>query len=357
VIEATRDLLGTERNGNGTLGRGELELILFGHSAFQYLHAGCVLGVFELLAEEPELTREEIAARTGLEPHAARCLLFGLSALRLLVKHDGTYANSAAIAELMADGTWETYSDTVLFEAAIAYPGEADFVESLVRGENVGLRRLGGEGDDLYRRVAASQRLGDAFFRGMSSWSRHAVPLLLSVVDFDGARHILDVGGGDGTTAVAIARSAPEARISILELPGTAERALETVAAEGLADRVDVLEGDMFSHPFPEGVDCVLLIHQLVIWPPESIRRILARAYEALEPGGRVVIFSSMAEDEEDGPLLSAMYTAYFVSVPGGGMIYPWKEYEQALAAVGFVNIERRPCRSWTPHGAVVATK
>ena len=81
----------------------------------------------------------------------------------------------------------------------------------------------------------------------------------------------------------------------------------------------------MFVDPFPTGMDCVLFAHQLVIWTPEQNTALFAgKAHAALDPGGRVVIFNSMSNDEGDGPLVAALDSVYFAALPAeGGMIYP----------------------------------
>jgi hypothetical protein len=108
----------------------------------------------------------------------------------------------------------------------------------------------------------------------------------------------------------------------------------------------------------PRGFDTVLFCHFLVIWTPEQNIELLRKAYVGLSSGGRVVIFNSMANDDEDGPLFAALDCAYFMAIPTkGGLIYSAADYESWLRVAGFENIERKKCDSWTPHGIVIATK
>src|SRR5690349_13172514 len=105
--------------------------ILFGHAAFQYLNAGCQLGVFEALASRPDQTLEELLAMLSLPYRSLVALLFGLKSLGLIVEADGRFRCAAIVEALFADGGWETIRHTVLFEAEIVYSGQADFVQSL----------------------------------------------------------------------------------------------------------------------------------------------------------------------------------------------------------------------------------
>jgi ubiquinone/menaquinone biosynthesis C-methylase UbiE len=356
-IITTEETIVVEENDD-PLGMSDLGLLLFGHSAFQYLLAGCELGVFQLLTKTPNLSKDELRESLGLATQPARVLLFGLASLKLIIKTGETYRNCLAVEAMFADGQWEVFYDTVRLEGHIIYLGQGDFTESLRQNRNVGLRHIPGHGPDLYHRLAENPALQEIFYKYMSSWSRHSNPLLLANVDFHNTRKVVDVGGGDATNAIAIAQAYPHLKITMLDIAQCCEIARDKIAANQLSDQITVCEGDMFTTEFPTGHDCFMFIHQLVIWPLDTNTLLLKRAYDALEPGGRVIIFSSMSSDTEDGPVMSALDTVYFVSLPAdGGMIYAWKDYEGCLRGAGFEQIERFECHSWTPHGAIVATK
>ena len=38
-------------------------------------------------------------------------------------------------------------------------------------------------------------------------------------------------------------------------------------------------------------------------------------------------------------------------------MVYPWKDYERILLDVGFQNVTRIKCDTWTPHGIIIGHK
>jgi ubiquinone/menaquinone biosynthesis C-methylase UbiE len=341
-----------------TLTMDDLGFLLFSHSAFQYLYAGCELGLFPLLNRRPNLSVAGIAEELDLEYRPARCLLFGLTALKLVIKDGETYCNSHVIENLFADTQWKIFHDTARFEALICYDGQGDLVESLRRNTNIGLRRIPGQGPDLYHRFSEDEQLQKVFYDYMGSWSELANPLLIENVDFSDVHNALDIGGGDATNAIAIARANPHLRITLLDLAENCEVARRKIDDAGLADQISVYEANMFTDDFPSGYDCFLFIHQLVIWPLETNTALLQRAYDALEPGGKVIIFNSISNDEEDGPVIAALDTVYFLTIPAeGGMIYPWKDYEQCLRQAGFSHIQRIRGKSWTPHGVIVATK
>ncbi|WP_433544478.1 methyltransferase (plasmid) [Streptomyces sp. CA-294286] len=335
-----------------------LSFMLFGHAAFQYLHAACELKLLDLLMERGALTVGEIREELALAERAADILLLGSTALGLTVKEGDRYSAAALISSLHTEGVWQKLKDTVAFEQHIVYEGQADFVESLRENTNVGLRRIPGDHPDLYHRLSQHPHLESVFYRYMRSWSQLANEHLVAELDLGNAGHLLDCGGGDAVNAIALARHNPGLQVTILEIPTSAAVTEKKIAEAGLSDRIEVHPGDMFTERFPSDNDCVLFAHQLVIWTPEENTLLLRKAYEALKPGGRVVIFNSMSNDAGDGPLIAALDSVYFAALPAeGGMIYPWRLYEQCLRDAGFSSAQRIAVPGWTPHGIIVATK
>ena len=333
-----------------------LALIAAGHTAFQLLWAGAQLNVFGTLSKNPGLKKEDIAARIGLEPQPARILLTGLTALKLLVKENDTYRNAAIVDQLLVPDNPQNMIDILGWQALIVYPGEMDFLESLRRNTNVGLRRFPGEENNLYQRLARDPELEKVFHAAMSSLSRSANAILAKSLDLSTSKHLVDAGGGDATTAIVLARAYPNLRLTVFDIPSVCELAKKNAEKAGVGDRVGVHAGDLFSTPFPAGVDTILFAHMMTIWSLERDTALLARAYQALPAGGRVVIFNMMGNDEEDGPLTTALGSPYFLSIATGqGMLYAWREYEECFAKAGF----KRTQRVVLPrdHGALIGTK
>ena len=341
-----------------TLKMDDLLLLLYGHSAFQNLYAGCELGVFELLWKHPDLTQTEIAQHLQLEAYPTKALLLGLTALKLIQKVGDKYRNSLVIQMLFLENTWKEFYDTVLFEAKIVYRGSIDYVESLQQNRNVGLRQFQGQGSDLYNRLHEDPGLDKVFYNFMGSWSKLVTPLWLKKIDFSNFQSVVDVGGGDATNSIALAEAFPNVKITLMDIPDSCKIAQSRIDQKQLTDRIQVVGGDIFVDEFPNNQDCFLFIHVLVIWSLDKNTTLLRRAYQALKPGGSLIIFNMMTSDEEDGPLMAALDSSYFVSIPHeGGMIYSWRDHEQCLRDAGFSQMKRIYSDFWAPSGIIVATK
>lgn len=245
-----------------------------------------------------------------------------------------------------------------MMQAYIVYPGQQDFVEALQQNTNVGVKRFRGKGKTIYERLNYNPRLKKIFYDYMENYSAYANKELLKYVDFSKDFNILDIGGGGGNNAVAIAKSNPNSKIIILDLPAAEKIANVNIRINRLEKRIQFFTSNFFKDKFPKNQDCIFFIHQLVIWSQTQNKRLLKKAYGSLKKNGRVVIFNSVAEDNEHGPLMAALDTVYFKAVAAGnGMIYPWKDYKKMLIDAGFKRIKFIRCNTWTPHGIIIGYK
>lgn len=334
----------------------ELALIAGGHTAFQLLWCGLRLGVFDYLANNPAATRADIMEQTGLQDQPARILLIGLTALRLIHRKDNTFSNAGIVDRLLVSNSPEFMGDVLGWQHHIVYPGEIDLLESLKTNTNVGLRRFEGDEDNLYERLAHAPATEKVFHDAMSSLSRSANALLANQVSLEGVSHLVDAGGGDGTNAITLARANPHLRITVFDSPSVCALAEENIRKAGMEARVDTCHGNLFTTPFPEGIDAILLAHMMTIWSPERDTELLSRIHAALPSGGQVIIFNMMGNDEEDGPITAALGSPYFLSIATGqGMLYTWKDYESFLANAGFQQAERISLPR--DHGVLIGTK
>lgn len=335
-----------------------LVMIGAGHSAFQLLWAGLELRLFDELSAHPDRSLDELATALDLKPYPLRVVLIGLVALGIVVLTDERYRNAAVVEARMVRGKPGFVGGILGWQAHIVYPGMMDFVQSVREGRNVGLERFAGTERTLYERLTHDKFLEDVFQESMTGLSMQANHFLPKAVDFGQFKHVVDAGGGRGTNAMAIARAFPAIKTSVFDSASVCALAKQTIAEAGLSERVGTWEGNFFDTPFPPDVDCIVYCHILTIWSTEKNLVLLKRTYDALPVGGKVVIFNMMGNDDDSGPLSTALGSPYFLAIATGeGMLHPWKDYESALRGAGFTHIERLQDGLPIDHGILVGTK
>ena len=83
----------------------------------------------------------------------------------------------------------------------------------------------------------------------------------------------------------------------------------------------------------------------------------MKKSYDALPEGGAVLVFGMMGDDDDTGPLSTALGSPYFLAIATGeGMLYSWADYEEAMHQAGFPSVERVENLPLN-HGVIIGTK
>ena len=319
----------------------DLMLLLGGAVFFQAVVAAHRLGVFKALAVDGGATRDELAQRCSLPMGSARALLMTCQSLGLVTRDDaGRYRNMPWVTGAFARGD-------VVFPAMLEgfdqllYRPFSHLADSLREGTNLGLEEFPGQGSTLYERLQSHPAREAVFHAWMSSLSASGLPA--RVMDsLASSKHVLDVGGGDGTNAVLLARAHPDQRVTILDLPTVCLRAAERVQADGLGDRIATLPCDIRTTSFPDGADAILFSRIFNIYSEQQNALFVQRSADALPVGGRLVIYpSTVADDDEGGPLAAAFLSLYFLCLATGtGRVYTPRDYAAWFQAAGFSSLD-----------------
>ena len=330
--------------------------VLGGHIHFECLYAAIELDLFTILKQNRRMTLEEIARQVKLDEFACRVLMLGLVATNV-VKKRGPYFSNTYLGDLALATDSEFYlGNTVRWQHHIVYKPMFRLLESLQQNRNVGLEEISGTGDTLYERIAQHPHLEKIFQDSMEEISVVANKTLAEYLDLAAGESIVDVGGGKGANILAVAAANPGIKAAVFDLPSVCAIANAKFAQAGMQNRLSAIPGNCFTDPFPPNHDAFLFCHFMCIWSKADNIALLRKAFTALKPGGRVVIFDIMQNDDERGPLAASMGSPYFLGLATGrGMIYKIKEYEDFCREAGFGSVIRRAMPG--EHTAVMAFK
>ncbi|GAA2411575.1 methyltransferase [Actinomadura vinacea] len=315
---------------------GAHDVLRMGIAYFQskVLLSAVELGVFTRLAQEPA-TEAELRAGLGLHGRAARDFLDALVALGLLRRDRGRYENTPV-------------ADTYLDERKPTYSG--GFLTMLDRqftkwGELTRLLREGGidypveeekeQHDDMHADPARLRR----FMSAMDGINQFTAPALAETYDWGGRRLFADLGGARGNLAAELVKAHPRLDGIVMDLPAVRPVFEEHIDGLGLSGRVRFQGGDFFTDPLPEA-EVLILGHVLHDWSPELRAMLVERAYAALPPGGELLVYDVMIDDERrenDFGLLTSLHM--MLVSPGGG------EYTAA------------DCRAWMRDAGFAGTR
>ncbi|KUN95694.1 methyltransferase [Streptomyces caeruleatus] len=297
------------------------------------------LDIFGFLSRQGPAGFQEIHEQVDVPAHQLRVLLQGVCATGLLTRDEGRYANSAVAEDLLASDAEDSWSHILLGWRDIYYPAFGHMTMALRAGTNTALADHPGDEPTLYQRLSRNPELEAVFHRAMSAFTLRSVDALVARQEFSSVRHLLDIGGGDGTTSARLSDRYPDMRITVFDIPSVSRLAEDKTTAR-FGGQVALCPGDIFVDPFPQGADGVLFSHVLEIFSEDVILGQLKKAYDALPSGGRVFVYGYNVSDDETDGIFSARLGLYFnVLASGQGMAYPAKDYEAWLSRVGFTDV------------------
>ena len=142
------------------------------------------------------------------------------------------------------------------------------------------------------------------------------------------------IGGGHGGFITAILRAHPSVHGILTELDRAVPGARAHLAANGVADRCDVLSLDFFTDPLPSGAGGYLLAHVIHNWDDERALAILRAARAAIPTDGRLLLVESIIPDD-DAPHLAKDLEIRVLTITSGGERTE-SEYARLLTEAGF---------------------
>lgn len=255
--------------------------VIQGYASYSALVAAIELGVFDALAGTGPATAAELATAIDASPPHLAALLDGLVALGLLDQVRGRYElNETAERYLTSDGPATMAS---LVGMANGPPQNWSGLAGTVR---TGTPPAPVDDDP----VAFYRPLVEATFPTQRR-AADRTGQLLGLARADRPLRVLDVGAGGAPWTVAFLTQCASASAVVVDLPGVVELAAANLAEAGVADRAEVRPGDYHEVDWEDrGYDLVVLGHVCRAEGDEGTRRLLARAWAALRPGGRVLV-------------------------------------------------------------------
>ncbi|MCB1088428.1 MAG: methyltransferase [Verrucomicrobiae bacterium] len=169
-----------------------------------------------------------------------------------------------------------------------------------------------------------------------------------------GRRRVLDVGGGSGVYACALAANQPHLTATVMEQAPVDALAREKIAERGLAERVEVLTANMFEGNWPTNAEVHLFSNVMHDWDMPEIQQLLSHSAASIPSGGLIVIHETFLNAEKTGPLPVAEYSCILMHSTQG-RCYSTSEMARMLEGAGFV--KPRYFDTAGDRGAVIAER
>jgi SAM-dependent methyltransferase len=285
-------------------------------------------------------TAGDIGSRLRLHERGLVDFLDALVALGLLTRSGGRYAATDAAREHLVPGRPGYLGGFLNRASTVLYPAWANLGEAL----RTGVPQVPSAGEGEFERMLSNPAQRAQYLRMMDSVSGQLAPRLAEAVDWTGFHTLVDVGGARGNLAAHVVRAHPHLTATVFDLPVMAESFDEHMAALRPPSPVTFVGGDFFVDPLPAG-DVLVIGHVLHNWSPKQRRLLVEKAYSALRPGGALLVYDAMLDDDSID-LARLVVSLNMLLVTRGGSEYPAAECQRWLCDAGFVDVRRQPLGS-----------
>ncbi|HZJ71285.1 MAG TPA: methyltransferase, partial [Planctomycetota bacterium] len=258
----------------------------------QAVRAAAELGLPDLLAAGP-MTGAAVAARAGTHADATLRLLRALSFLGFFTEDERGFAltdlgrclttrsaqSRRAWARVMGgEHVWQAWGR----------------LTDCVRTGRKAYASAGGVEVDTFDAMARDPEAAAVFHQAMAEMMSGVGPAIARSLELDGARTVVDVGGGCGALLCAVLDAHPALTGVVFDLDHARTGAEALFAARGLAERARYVAGSFFETA-PPTADLYLLKSVIHDWDDARSLEILGRCRDALSGGARLALVEAPA--------------------------------------------------------------
>ncbi|TML08072.1 MAG: methyltransferase [Actinobacteria bacterium] len=317
-------------HGDGPPPAVALMQMVQGFMVAKALQAAAVLGIADLLAGGPRSVAD-LAAATSTHEQSLGRLLRALASRGIFSGDDAGRYDNTPLSEALRSDVSGSVRDYVIYAPHNGNVLAWTELDHVLRTGEPSFAKANGV--DLWGYFAEHPAIEVAFNRAMTALTVGIIELIVDTCDFSRFKSIIDIGGGEGRLLAAILTANPGATGTLFDLPGAAEVARRYLETEGLAERTEVVAGDMFAS-IPSGHDAYVLKNILHDWSDEKSIDILRVCRQAMGPHSRLIILDAVMEPGNDPH--PAKWFDLHMMVALGGRERSEDQFRTLLAASGF---------------------
>jgi hypothetical protein len=285
-----------------------------GFAPMYTMRALAELEIPEALGDQKR-TAEEIAAEKGLDADALHRVM-RYAALYDLFKLDGQgrFRITRTGALLRADHPRTIRPWVLYLSERSTQEAWANVVESVRTGEPAFPKT---HGMSLWSYFEQHPREERQFAEGMRRITEIDLPSIVAGYPWPETGTVCDVAGGAGTLLAGVLKARPRLRGVLVEFAAVLKEAEEHLEREGVRDRVELSEGDMFEYVGARA-DVYVMKDVLHDWDDERCRQILRTVRRAMPPGARLVVVEAILERNEVEPVATFIDVHMLTQTDGG---------------------------------------
>lgn len=289
------------------------------------------LGLFTELAKGP-LDAEVLIERLNLHPRGARDFFDALVALGMLRRTGARYANTANTALFLDRGKPSYIGGMLEMANARLYRFWGGLTEALRTGKPQNEAKTG---EDFFGTLYADPKRLEGFLKAMTGLSIGAARIIAKKFPWRKYRSFIDVGCAQGGVAVEIALAHKHLAGAGMDLP-VVQPVFEAYArAKRVAGRLAFHPGNFFTDSFPK-MDVIIMGHILHDWSLDEKMMLLHKAYDALPPGGAIIVHEALIDDARRRNAFGLLMSLNMLIETQGGFDFTGADCKRWMKEAGF---------------------
>ncbi len=244
------------------------------------------IGVADVLHERL-MSADEIAEKLNVHADALYRILRLLARTGVFEERaDRIFANTSLSESLRRDVPGSVRNAARWFGSELIWGACGKLGHTVRTGEN-GLQALF-PGKSSFETIFEHHEFS-LFNDAMTSWTTIESQAILHSYDFNRFTHLVDIGGGHGGLALAIAQATEKTKLTVHDQPNVLPGAQAAIAAQRLTERVHTEAGDFFQ-AVPGPADGYIMKHIIHDWNDDECVSILSNCRDQLMDGGQILV-------------------------------------------------------------------
>jgi 2-polyprenyl-3-methyl-5-hydroxy-6-metoxy-1,4-benzoquinol methylase len=305
----------------------DLMQMITGYQRSRILLSAVELNIFDELAGN-ELSSDELAEKIGAVPDSLEKLLNVLASLSLLNKNNGKFSNSGSCSKYLVKSSpsflggvmhqnhlWNTWSKLSL----------------VIKSE------------DAKKEGEINQRGSEwlkAFIAAMHARGISRAIAIKKLINFEGIKKILDIGGGSGIFASTFIKDNPSMSAVVFDLPNVIPITKEYIEKENMSERISTLTGNYLRDHIGSGYDLIFLSAVIHSNSYDENALLIKKCASALNKNGKIAVLDYIMNDDRTIPLAGAIFAINMLVGTDEGTTYTEKEIIEWMTSAGVNNFE-----------------
>jgi len=302
--------------------------IAVGYMAAKHLFIANEIGMFEKLARG-SLTLEALAERMVVPLRTTRIVADAMVTLGLLQRRGEHYHNTEVAAAFLSGTIGNGMRPFLRLLNRLSYLRWAR-LEDAIRTDTIIF-------EDGFN--AEEQQL---YSEGVEAVTAATANALAGKYDFGRHQQVLDLGGGTGSFLIAILTRFDKVRGTLYDLPVVISDTRRRLRRTPCQSRVELVEGDFFKDPIPQGHDAIIIANIIHCFPADRVFELLHRVRSAASLATRVLLVDFWTNAAHTEPVFAALMAGEFMLTPGRGDVYSIDDAASWLGQTGWRMVEHK---------------